>query len=81
MSGNIWSRRQFDHFIELIDVSLLLLNEHNFITDVRKGGDFLKSYWAKWSRKQEKVVSVKFFHARAVKMAKSNIFTCKLHVW
>jgi len=23
---------------------------HNFITDVRTGGDFLKSYWAKWSR-------------------------------
>jgi len=47
MSGNIWIRRQFDYFIELIDVSLLILHEHNFITDVRKGGDFLKSYWEK----------------------------------
>ena len=35
---------------------------HNFIADVRKGGDFLKSYWAKWSRKQ-----VAFFHVRTVK--------------
>ena len=76
MSGNIWSRRQFDYFIELIDVSLLILHEHNFITDVRKGGDFLKSYWAKYSRKQDA-----FFHVRTVKMAKFNVFTCKLHVW
>ena len=44
MSGNIRSRRQFDYFIELIDVSLLILKGHNFITDVWKGGDFLKSY-------------------------------------
>ena len=34
---------------------------HNFIADVRKGGDFLKSYWAKWSGKQ-----VAFFHVRTV---------------
>ena len=39
--------RQFDNFfLELVDISLLL--EHwmdNFIAYVRKGGDFLKSYW------------------------------------
>ena len=35
-------------------------------------GDFLKSYWAKWPRKQ-----VAFFHGRTVKGAESKIFTCK----
>ena len=34
----------------------------NFIADVRKGGDFSKSYWTKRSRKQ-----VAFFHVRTVK--------------
>ena len=55
--------------LELIDVSL-------FIVDVRKGGDFLKSYWAKWSRKR-----VGFYHVRTVKGAKSNIFKGKLRAW
>ena len=45
---------------------------HNFIAYFRKGGDFLKSYWAKWPRKQ-----VAFFHNRTVKGAESNIFKCK----
>ena len=35
---------------------------HNFIADFRKGGDLLKSYWAKWSREQ-----VAFFNVRTVK--------------
>ena len=35
---------------------------HNFIADVRNGGDFSKSYWTKRSRKQ-----VAFFHVRTVK--------------
>ena len=47
---------------------------HNFIAYFRKGGDFLKSYWAKWPRKQ-----VAFFHGGTVKGAESNIFTCKPH--
>ena len=55
--------------LELIDVSV-------FIADVGKGGDFLKSYWAKWSRKR-----VAFYDVRTVKGAKSNIFTGKLHAW
>ena len=39
---------------ELIDVSLLILlwMMRNFFADVRKGGDFLKSSWAKQYRKQ-----------------------------
>ena len=41
---------------------------HNFFADFRKGGDFLKSYWAKWSRKQ-----VAFFLFWTVKGAESNI--------
>ena len=45
---------------------------HNFIAYFRKGGDFLKPFWAKWPRKQ-----VAFFHGRTVKEAESNIFTCK----
>ena len=45
---------------------------HNFIADFWKGGDILKSYWAKWPLKQ-----VAFFHNRTVKVAESNIFTCK----
>ena len=45
---------------------------HNFIAYFRKGGDLLKSYWAKWPRKQ-----VVFFHGRTVKRAEFNIFTCK----
>ena len=45
---------------------------HNFISYFRKGGDFLKSYWAKWPRKQ-----VASFHGRTVKGEESNIFTCK----
>ena len=44
----------------------------NFIVYFRKGGDFLKSYWAKLPRKQ-----VAFFHGWIVKEAESNIFTCK----
>ena len=39
---------------------------HNFIADFQKGGDFLKSYWAKWSRKQ-----VAFFHIQSVKGGKA----------
>ena len=38
---------------------------HNFIADFQKGGDFLKSYWAKWSHKQ-----VVFFHIQSVKGGK-----------
>ena len=49
---------------------------HNFIANFQKGGDFLKSYWAKWSRKQ-----VAFFHIRSVKGARSNLFMRKLHLW
>ena len=45
---------------------------HNFIAYFRKGRDFLKSYWAKWPRKQ-----VASFHGRTVKGEESNIFTCK----
>ena len=45
---------------------------HNFIAYFRKGGDLLKSYWAKWPCKQ-----VVFFHGRTVKRAEFNIFTCK----
>ena len=45
---------------------------HIFIRYFRKGGDFLKSYWAKWPRKQ-----VAFFNGRTVKGTESNIFTCK----
>ena len=45
---------------------------YNSIENVRKG-DFLKSYWAKWTRKQ-----VAFFYVGTVKGAKSNIFTWKL---
>ena len=55
--------------LELIDVSL-------FIVDVRKGGDFLKSYLAKWSRER-----VGLYHVRTVTGAKSNIFTGKLRAW
>ena len=40
---------------------------HNLIANVRKGGEFLKYYWAKWTRKQ-----VAFFHVWTVKVAKSN---------
>ena len=47
---------------------------HNFIAYFRKGGDFSKSYWAKWPRKQ-----VAFFHGRTVKGAEFNIVTCKQH--
>ena len=50
--------------------------KHNFIADFRKGGDFLKFYWAKWSRKQ-----VAFFHVRTLKGAESNIFTYKPRSW
>ena len=46
---------------------------YNFIAYFWKGGDFLKSYWAKWPRKQ-----AAFFHGRTIKGAESNIFTCKL---
>ena len=56
---------------------------HNFIAYFRKGSDFLKSYWAKWRRKQ-----VAFFHGRTVKVilshrriakaANSKAFSCKL---
>ena len=46
--------------------------KRNFIADFRKGGDFLKSYWAKWSRKQ-----VAIFHVRTLKGAESNICSCK----
>ena len=49
---------------------------HNFIADFRKGGDFFKSYWVKWSRNQ-----VAFFHVRTAKGAESNIFTYKLPAW
>ena len=45
---------------------------HNCIASFWIGGDFLKSYWAKWPHKQ-----VAFFHGRTVKTAESNIFTCK----
>ena len=45
---------------------------YNFIAYFRKGGDFLKSYWAKWPRKQ-----AAFFHCQTIKGAESNIFTCK----
>ena len=45
---------------------------HNFIAYFRKGGNFLKSYWAKWPRKQ-----VASFHGGTVKGEESNIFTCK----
>ena len=45
---------------------------HNFIAYFRRGGYFLKSYRAKWPRKQ-----VAFFHGRTVKGAETNIFTCK----
>ena len=45
---------------------------HNFIAYFRKGGGFLKSYWAKWPRKQ-----LVFPHGRTAKGAESNIFTCK----
>ena len=45
---------------------------HNFIEYFRKGGGFLKPYWAKWPRKQ-----VALFHGRTVKGAESNIFTRK----
>ena len=45
---------------------------HNFIAYFRKGGSFLKSYWAKWPRKQ-----LAFLHGRTVKGVESNIFTCK----
>ena len=38
----------------------------------RKRGDFLKTYWAKWLRKQGA-----FFHGRTVKGVESNIFKCK----
>ena len=50
--------------------------KRNFITDFRKGGDFLKSYWARWSRKQ-----VAIFHVRSLKGAESNICTCKPRSW
>ena len=46
---------------------------HNFIAYFWKGGDFLKSYWGKWPRKQ-----VVFCHGWTVIGAESNIFTCKL---
>ena len=36
---------------------------HNFIPNVRKGGEFLKCCWAKWTRKQ-----VAFFHVLTVKV-------------
>ena len=49
---------------------------HNFIADFRKGGDFLKSYWEKWSREQ-----VAFFHDQTIKGTESNIFTCKPRSW
>ena len=46
---------------------------HNFIAYLRKGGDFLKSYWKKkWPRKP-----VAFFQCRNVLGAESNIVTCK----
>ena len=35
--------------------------KRNFIADFRKGGDFLKPSWAKWSRKQ-----VAIFHVRTL---------------
>ena len=43
---------------------------HNFIAYFRKGGGFVKPYWAKWPRKQ-----VALFHGRTVKGAESNMFT------
>ena len=43
---------------------------HNFIAYFQKGGDFSKSYWAKWPRKL-----VSFFHCETVK--ESNMFMYK----
>ena len=45
---------------------------HNLIAYFRKGGDFLKSYWAKWPRKQ-----VAFFHRRNRKRGRVQHLTCK----
>ena len=65
---------QFDDFIGTNwSWPTSLKTEFNFVADVWKGGDFLKSYRAKWSCKQ-----VAFFYVRGVKGAESSIFTLGL---
>ena len=49
---------------------------HNFIADVRKGGDLLKSF-----EQSHLVNNMRFFYVRIVKGPKTNIFTCKLCAW
>ena len=45
---------------------------HNFIAYFRKGGDFLKSYWAKWPRKE-----VTFFQGKNRKRGRVQHLTCE----
>ena len=56
----------------LFDISAVI---NNFIADVRKGGDLLKSF------EQSHLVNIyAFFHVQILKGAKSKIFKCKLCV-
>ena len=49
---------------------------HNYIVDVRKGGDLLKSF-----EQSNLLNNMCSFTLKNLKGAKSNIFTCKLCVW
>ena len=53
-----------------------VINDNNFIADVRKGGDLLKSF-----EQSNLVNNMCSFTYKFFKGAESNIFTCKLCLW